>query len=69
MGVNNAIAPPGCCRQATTYSRYRLTEKRLVNMRFLVQWYLSNPEWCRCVQDGRYQGERLGAINSQELLA
>jgi len=25
-----------------------------------VQWYLSNPEWCRRVLDGSYQRERLG---------
>ncbi|HGS4462839.1 TPA: dTDP-glucose 4,6-dehydratase [Vibrio metschnikovii] len=25
-----------------------------------VQWYLDNQEWCRNVQDGSYQGERLG---------
>lgn len=26
-----------------------------------VQWYLENQEWCRHVQDGSYQRERLGA--------
>ncbi|EKO3721515.1 dTDP-glucose 4,6-dehydratase [Vibrio metschnikovii] len=26
-----------------------------------VQWYLDNQEWCRNVQDGSYQGERLGS--------
>lgn len=25
-----------------------------------VQWYLDNQMWCRNVQDGSYQGERLG---------
>jgi dTDP-glucose 4,6-dehydratase len=25
-----------------------------------VQWYLDNLEWCRRVQDGTYQRERLG---------
>ncbi|EKO3735531.1 dTDP-glucose 4,6-dehydratase [Vibrio metschnikovii] len=25
-----------------------------------IQWYLDNQEWCRNVQDGSYQGERLG---------
>jgi dTDP-glucose 4,6-dehydratase len=25
-----------------------------------VKWYLDNLEWCRHVQDGSYQGERLG---------
>ena len=26
-----------------------------------IQWYLENSEWCQHVQDGSYQGERLGA--------
>jgi dTDP-glucose 4,6-dehydratase len=30
-------------------------------LRKTVQWYLDNLEWCRNVQDGSYQGERLGA--------
>lgn len=38
-------------------------------LRKTVQWYLNNLEWCRRVQDGSYQGERLGAINPQELHA
>ena len=29
-------------------------------IRKTVQWYLSNLEWCRRVQDGSYQRERLG---------
>jgi len=29
-------------------------------IRKTVQWYLDNTEWCRRVQDGSYQGERLG---------
>ncbi|MCY1418493.1 dTDP-glucose 4,6-dehydratase 2 [compost metagenome] len=29
-------------------------------IRKTVQWYLNNLEWCRRVQDGSYQGERLG---------
>ena len=29
-------------------------------IRKTVEWYLSNQEWCRRVQDGRYQRERLG---------
>jgi len=29
-----------------------------------VEWYLTNREWCRHVQDGSYQGERLG-INTE----
>ncbi|MFV9683261.1 dTDP-glucose 4,6-dehydratase [Pseudomonas sp. NY15367] len=31
-------------------------------LRKTVQWYLDNLEWCRRVQDGSYQGERLGAL-------
>ena len=38
-------------------------------LRKTVQWYLSNLEWCRRVQDGSYQGERLGALNTRELHA
>ncbi len=30
-------------------------------IRKTVQWYLNNLEWCRRVQDGSYQRERLGA--------
>lgn len=29
-------------------------------IRKTVEWYLDNLEWCRRVQDGRYQRERLG---------
>jgi len=29
-------------------------------LRKTVQWYLDNHEWCRHVQDGTYQRERLG---------
>ncbi|WP_223616172.1 dTDP-glucose 4,6-dehydratase [Pseudomonas sp. BF-B-30] len=31
-------------------------------IRKTVEWYLNNLEWCRRVQDGSYQRERLGAI-------
>ncbi len=30
-------------------------------IRKTVQWYLDNQEWCRNVQDGSYQRERLGS--------
>ncbi|MCJ8170328.1 dTDP-glucose 4,6-dehydratase [Atopomonas sediminilitoris] len=30
-------------------------------LRKTVQWYLANLDWCRQVQDGSYQGQRLGA--------
>ena len=29
-----------------------------------IQWYLDNKIWCGHVQDGSYQGERLGVITS-----
>lgn len=29
-------------------------------IRKTVEWYLNNLEWCRRVQDGSYQRERLG---------
>ena len=38
-------------------------------LRKTVRWYLHNLEWCCRVQDGSYQGERLGFINEKELLA
>lgn len=31
-------------------------------IRKTVQWYLDNREWCKHVQDGSYQRERLGCI-------
>ena len=33
-------------------------------LRKTVQWYLANKEWCQHVQDGSYQRERLGAIET-----
>ena len=32
-------------------------------LRKTVQWYLDNKDWCRHVQDGSYQRERLGLKN------
>jgi len=32
-------------------------------LRKTVQWYLDNTQWCRHVQDGSYQRERLGAVS------
>jgi dTDP-glucose 4,6-dehydratase len=32
-------------------------------LRKTVQWYLNNRPWCRHVQDGSYQRERLGACS------
>ncbi|MAX32698.1 MAG: dTDP-glucose 4,6-dehydratase [Halomonadaceae bacterium] len=33
-------------------------------IRKTVQWYLNNQEWCRRVQDGSYQRERLGVTTA-----
>ncbi|MBH0044850.1 dTDP-glucose 4,6-dehydratase [Pseudoalteromonas sp. NZS11_1] len=33
-------------------------------LRKTIQWYLDNQQWCKNVQDGSYQRERLGEINS-----
>jgi len=30
-----------------------------------IQWYLDNDEWCRHVQDGSYQRERLGVMEKK----
>ncbi|MBP5150805.1 GDP-mannose 4,6-dehydratase, partial [Pseudomonas protegens] len=38
-------------------------------LRKTVQWYLENLEWCRRVQDGSYQGERLGSTDIKDLIA
>ena len=29
-------------------------------LRKTVEWYLANTEWIEAIEDGRYQGERLG---------
>lgn len=34
-------------------------------LRKTVQWYLKSQEWCKNVQDGSYQRERLGEINTK----
>ena len=31
-------------------------------LRKTIEWYLTNQTWCQHVQDGSYQGERLGAL-------
>lgn len=33
-------------------------------LRKTIEWYLTNRQWCKNVQDGSYQRERLGEINS-----
>ncbi|MBF7142229.1 MULTISPECIES: dTDP-glucose 4,6-dehydratase [Pseudomonas] len=38
-------------------------------LRKTVQWYLDNLEWCRRVQDGSYQRERLGFTEPKDLIA
>ncbi len=38
-------------------------------LRKTVQWYLDNLEWCRHVQDGSYQGQRLGISDFKDLIA
>jgi dTDP-glucose 4,6-dehydratase len=38
-------------------------------LRKTVQWYLDNLHWCRRVQDGSYQGERLGFTEPKDLIA
>ncbi|MBA1198471.1 dTDP-glucose 4,6-dehydratase [Pseudomonas plecoglossicida] len=38
-------------------------------LRKTVQWYLDNREWCRNVQDGSYQGERLGNTQFKDLIS
>lgn len=35
-------------------------ENFATGMRKTVQWYLANKDWCKHVQDGTYQRERLG---------
>ncbi|MBO2670251.1 dTDP-glucose 4,6-dehydratase [Shewanella algae] len=35
-------------------------------LRKTIEWYLSNQGWCKHVQDGSYQGERLGVISSSQ---
>ena len=45
------------------------TETFASGLRKTVQWYLDNLEWCRHVQDGSYQGERLGNSDFKDLLA
>ena len=41
----------------------------LTGLRKTVQWYLDNLEWCQRVQDGSYQGQRLGFTEPKDLIA
>lgn len=38
-------------------------------LRKTVQWYLDNPQWYQHVQDGSYQGQRLGNSDFKDLIA
>lgn len=38
-------------------------------LRKTVQWYLDNLDWCQRVQDGSYQGQRLGFTDFKDLIA
>lgn len=39
---------------------WRPTETLATGLRKTVQWYLNHQDWCRRVQDGSYQRQRLG---------
>lgn len=41
---------------------WKPTETFTSGLRKTVLWYLDNLDWCRRVQDGSYQRERLGAL-------
>lgn len=41
---------------------WKPTETFTSGLRKTVAWYLGNLDWCRRVQDGSYQRERLGAL-------
>ncbi|TQV80091.1 dTDP-glucose 4,6-dehydratase [Exilibacterium tricleocarpae] len=45
---------------------WRPEETFATGIRKTVVWYLENNEWCRRVQDGSYQRERLGALTVKE---
>ncbi|WP_278929877.1 dTDP-glucose 4,6-dehydratase [Pseudomonas qingdaonensis] len=48
---------------------WRPEETLATGLRKTVQWYLDNLEWCRHVQDGSYQGQRLGNSDFKDLIA
>lgn len=48
---------------------WRPEETFASGLRKTVQWYLDNLEWCRHVQDGSYQGQRLGNSDFKDLIA
>lgn len=47
---------------------WRPEETFATGLRKTVQWYLDNLEWCRHVQDGSYQGQRLGNSDFKDLI-
>jgi len=44
-------------------------ETFLTGLRKTVEWYLANLDWCKHVQDGSYQGQRLGNSDFKDLIA
>ncbi|EJM13800.1 hypothetical protein PMI22_04850 [Pseudomonas sp. GM21] len=63
-----------------TDTRYKFVQADIVDrwvpedtfesgLRKTVEWYLDNLEWCQQVQDGSYQGERLGFTDFKDLIA
>lgn len=44
---------------------WRPVETFETGLRKTVQWYLDNEQWCKNVQDGSYQRERLGEIEAK----
>lgn len=44
-------------------------ETFFTGLRKTVQWYLANLDWCKHVQDGSYQGQRLGNSDFKDLIA
>jgi dTDP-glucose 4,6-dehydratase len=44
-------------------------ETFFTGLRKTVEWYLANLDWCKHVQDGSYQGERLGNSDFKDLIA
>lgn len=47
-------------RKIETELGWRATLPFEAALRRTVEWYLGHQEWCRAVQAGQYQGERLG---------
>jgi len=43
---------------------WRPDETFATGIKKAIQWYLDNKIWCKHVQDGSYQGKRLGVVKS-----